>query len=44
MRMPVRTLRRTGLETASAAAAVSTSSTGRKTEGVKVARPIAVSS
>lgn len=43
MRMPLRTLARTGQATPSEAAAMSSSSTGRSSDGVKVVRPIAVS-
>ncbi len=43
MRTPERTLRRTGQATPREAAAISRSSTGSSSDGVKVTRPDAVS-
>ena len=43
MRMPWRTLERTGQATPSDAAAISSSSTGSRSDGVNVVRPMAVS-
>lgn len=43
MRMPWRTLERTGQATPSDAAAMSSSSTGSRSDGVNVVRPMAVS-